>query len=193
MNFICKGKKHNIDINLINEKQRQLMRDYNPMKNKESIEKMIKSLNEYHKSNKRKTDHLIGKLHHTEETKNKLSQYWKGKKKPKRTKEHTLNIKKSNSWKTIVTPWGNFLSLLEAANDKNNTEHISRALIEKYCKNEIAGFRFIKTKELITPWGKFDSYALAANDKNNTEHISKNVIKSLAEKNLQGFSIQKYN
>jgi hypothetical protein len=104
-----------------------------------------------------------------------------------------LNIKKSNSWKTIVTPWGNFLSLLEAANDKNNTEHISRALIEKYCKNEIAGFRFIKTKELITPWGKFDSYALAANDKNNTEHISKNVIKSLAEKNLQGFSIQKYN
>jgi hypothetical protein len=74
----------------------------------------------------------------------KLSQYWKGKKKPKRTEEHTLNIKKSNSWKTIVTPWGNFLSLLEAANDKNNTEHISKNVIKSLAEKNLQGFSIQK-------------------------------------------------
>lgn len=73
--------------------------------------------------------------------KKKLSDHWKGKKRPQ-TPEHIENVRKSVSRGLFLTPFGTFHSPMQAQLSEENTEKLSRYLINKYCRQGKEGFSF---------------------------------------------------
>lgn len=79
------------------------------------------------------------------ESKKKLSEHWKNKKRPK-TPEHINNARKSISLGLFLTPFGTFYSPMQAHLSEENKENLSRYLINKYCRQGKEGFSFQPTQ-----------------------------------------------
>lgn len=198
--------------------QSNLMKIYNPMFDPEIKKKSIIGMKRKWTPEYRKkvSDKMKSRgLHLTENAKKNLSDFWKGVKKPPRTKEHTLNNRKSQSTGLFCTPFGKFYSPQSASESDLNINKLSRYVINKYCKGNINGFSFIpkdenlienrgtykrseKHKEnisksrstglYITPFGKFYNINSAFKSEDNIKHISKLKIKYNCENNINGFS-----
>lgn len=124
------------------------MKINNPMHSDNTKEKMKASWKKFMLSEKGQqhskfcSDRQTGVCNISEDGFKRLSDRWLGVKRPK-TQEHIINHRKSLSNGIFVTPWGNFYSPQNAADHENNLAHLSRHLINKFCKEQINDFNFI--------------------------------------------------
>lgn len=122
------------------------MRINNPMKNKDTVEKAKQSLKKYYDSEegkiKRKEIGLskIGINNISKEGIIKLSNLWKGVKRPKKAGQIEKTIK-SQALGIFHTPFGDFYSPNQARLSPNNP-NLSRHVINKKCKNNRDGYSF---------------------------------------------------
>ncbi|QIG70695.1 putative homing endonuclease protein [Rhizobium phage RHph_I1_18] len=76
------------------------------------------------------------------EGKRRLSDRWKGTKRPK-CGDHVDNHRQSISRGTWITPWGSFLSPQQASNHCDMTTKLSRHVVDKRCRTKTEGYDFI--------------------------------------------------
>jgi hypothetical protein len=122
------------------------MKINNPMKNKDTVEKVKQSLKKYHESEEGKSRmreqsvNRRGVSYISEEGIIKLSNLWKGVKRPKRVGQIEKTIK-SQALGIFHTPFGDFYSPNQARLSPNNP-NLSRHVINKKCKNNRDGYSF---------------------------------------------------
>ncbi len=139
-------KLSSYEYDLAKQANSMSMQISNPMKNPDTSIKVSKALQEFYASGagdynreqarKRATGKSL-----SPDARKKLSDYWKNKKRPKTT-GHIDNARKSISLGLFITPFGTFYSPMQAQLSENNTEKLSRYLINKYCRQGVQGFSF---------------------------------------------------
>lgn len=132
------------------------MKINNPMKKLETRQRMSAARKEMMQTEKGilLREHMsktrTGRCDISNEGLKKLSDMWIGVSRPK-TKFHIVNHRKSLSIGLFKTPFGNFDSPQEAANDENNINNLSRYQINKRCKESKDGFSFVPKIDNRTP------------------------------------------
>jgi len=143
-NRVLTSKMYNI-MKVANSKA---MRENNPMHRPEVVAKMRQSIKNFHASargaeyRKMCSRRQTGINNITEKGYISLRARWIGVSRPK-TPIHVENNRISQSKGIFKTPFGNYYSPEQAAQDNLNMEKLSRYKIHRYCIKNLYGFSFI--------------------------------------------------